>query len=100
MQLTDSIPAGHAVFPGHFAGRPIVPGAMLVERVVAAAATAFPGFTAAGLRRAKFLRVLGPGEAFTIEFPSPPASGLKFRVTAGDETVAEGQLVALAPPSG
>jgi len=103
MTVSDVIPAGHAVFPGHFAQRPIVPGAMLVDRVIAAATAAFPGFEAGGVRRAKFVRVLGPGEAFTIEFSGPPGasspgSGLKFRVASGEETVAEGQLVASAPP--
>ena len=81
------------------AGRPIVPGAMLVGRVIAAAAAAFPDFRSGGVRRAKFLRVLGPGEAFRIELSEPAGAGLKFRVAAGDETVAEGQLVAAAPPS-
>lgn len=99
MQVNDVIPPGHPVFPGHFAGRPIVPGALLIGRVVAAAAAAFPGFEAGGVRRAKFLRVLGPGEAFRIEFSEPSGAGLRFRVATGDETIAEGQLVASAPPA-
>jgi 3-hydroxyacyl-[acyl-carrier-protein] dehydratase len=103
MQHTDVIPVGHPVFPGHFPGRPIVPGALLIERVIVAAAAAYPEFQPGGLKRAKFVRVLEPGEAFTIEFPGEfsgaNATGLRFRVLAAGETVAEGQLVASAPPA-
>ncbi len=100
MTATDVFPATHAVFPGHFEGRPIVPGALLMARVTAAVADAFPEMTVTGIRRAKFVRTLGPDETFEIELFPPSGSGLRFRVAAAGDTVAEGQIVVSAPPQG
>lgn len=79
--------------PGHFPGRPVVPGAVILQCVLDAAAAANPDSAIGGVRRVKFLRVLSPEEAFSIEFEPPGASGLKFRVRSADAPVADGQLM-------
>ncbi len=87
------ISADHPSLPGHFPGRPVVPGAVILQCVLDAAATANPGRAIGGVRRVKFLRVLSPDEAFSIEFEAPGASGVRFRVQSADAPVADGQLM-------
>jgi len=47
--------ASHPSLPGHFPGRPIVPGVVLLDEVMALAALAHPGRRVAGLPAVKFL---------------------------------------------
>jgi 3-hydroxyacyl-[acyl-carrier-protein] dehydratase len=63
MDKTLSVAAGHPIFAGHFPGRPIVPGVMLLEWVLAGIAQArhCPP-SALRLREAKFFTPLGPAE--------------------------------------
>lgn len=93
MAKTEKIDADHPALPGHFPGRPIVPGALILERVLQAAAANFADAAACGVRRIKFLRPLSPEEAFWVEFDSPGASGVRFRVQTGGGAAADGQLV-------
>ena len=58
---TFSWPAGHPVFAGHFPGRPIVPGVMLLEWVLGECARRRGVATSAlRVREAKFFRPLQP----------------------------------------
>jgi 3-hydroxymyristoyl/3-hydroxydecanoyl-(acyl carrier protein) dehydratase len=53
----------HPVFAGHFPGRPIVPGVMLLEWVLGEVAAALGRAPATlRLRETKFFTPLGPGE--------------------------------------
>jgi 3-hydroxymyristoyl/3-hydroxydecanoyl-(acyl carrier protein) dehydratase len=87
------ISASHPALPGHFPGRPIVPGAVLLQCVVDAAAQAAPGRAIGGVKRIKFLSMLSPEQAFSIEFDEPGASGLRFREQSAGSAVADGQLM-------
>jgi 3-hydroxymyristoyl/3-hydroxydecanoyl-(acyl carrier protein) dehydratase len=93
--MTDTlrISASHPALPGHFPGRPIVPGAVLLQCVIEAAAEANPGRAIGGVRRIKFLSMLSPEQAFSIEFDAPGASGVRFRVQSAGAAVADGQLM-------
>ena len=109
------VPAGHPSLPGHFPGRPVVPGVVVLDRVLAAA-EALLGATPAGLRlpQVKFVRPLLPDEPARLRLePARGADGglrLKFRVALRDdgdamrdegsrderrdgETIATGELV-------
>jgi 3-hydroxymyristoyl/3-hydroxydecanoyl-(acyl carrier protein) dehydratase len=87
------ISASHPALPGHFPGRPIVPGAVLLQCVIEAAAQANPGRAVAGVRRIKFLSMLSPEQPFSIEFEQPGASGVRFRVQSAGAVIADGQLM-------
>ncbi len=95
------IPADHPVFAGHFPARPIVPGAMLLDRVAAAAA-AVVRCTVTGVAAAKFLQPVGPGEPLQVNFDLDAGDRLRFEVRGATAVVAKGTLwiVAATPPGG
>ena len=88
------IAAAHPALPGHFPGSPIVPGAVLLERVAAAARRAF-GADVTGLPQVKFLRPLRPHEHAELRIERSGAHA-KFSIHRGPELVAAGTLE-LAP---
>jgi len=71
---THSIPADHPALSGHFPGNPVVPGVVLLDRVLAVARSLDLG-PVSGLPQVKFLKVLRPGTGFRIEIGEPGPSG-------------------------
>ena len=58
---------GHPSLPGHFPGRPVVPGVVVLDRVVAALEAAHGPLPPLRLVQVKFLRPLLPDEPARIE---------------------------------
>lgn len=89
----------HPALPGHFPGRPVVPGVVLLDHVMLAAAEFLGerdggGWSIAQAPAVKFQRPLLPAEAVALEFDGP-AEKLRFRVVlSGDPAtiVATGTL--------
>lgn len=79
-----TVPASHPSLPGHFPGRPVVPGVVLLAQVQAAIESAHGPLPALRLPQVKFMRPLLPGEAALIELePIEGATGARrwrFRV--------------------
>lgn len=73
----DVVPADHPCLAGHFPGNPIVPGVVLVERVLDAMRDEV-GRPLSGIPNVKFLHPLRPGTVFTICW-SLQADGARFR---------------------
>ncbi|TXI47273.1 MAG: hypothetical protein E6Q50_13345 [Lysobacter sp.] len=111
--LRFAIPADHPCLPGHFPGRPVVPGVVMLDRVFAAieAAEAGPAadLVAAAppspmlrLPQVKFVQPLLPAQAARIELErlsSPDAAPRwRFRVLreADGALLATGETQALA----
>ena len=64
---TLRIPAKHPALTGHFPGNPIVPGVVILDKVICATeAWLGDGFHVHGLSHAKFLAPLKPDEAARI----------------------------------
>ena len=84
------IEATHPSLPGHFPGRPVVPGVVLLDEVVARAAP-LAGGRLARLPQVKFLAPLRPGEEARIELDAQPPR-VRFRVLRGETLVASGEL--------
>ncbi|HRP09813.1 MAG TPA: hypothetical protein PLK37_02145 [Terricaulis sp.] len=90
--MTLRIDADHPALPGHFPGRPIVPGVVILDSLVADLAQR-TGARAVGVKRMKFTRPLEPGEEFTVEWGAPQNGGVRFTVKVGAEMLASGQLL-------
>jgi 3-hydroxyacyl-[acyl-carrier-protein] dehydratase len=85
------VPHDHPAFAGHFPGRPIVPGVVLLDRAVQAVEEAL-GQRAVGVGSVKFLSAVGPGA--TLEFSWAAANGrpVRFDITNAGAAVATGSL--------
>lgn len=93
-----SITADHPSLPGHFPGRPIVPGVVLLEQVIEAIENAHlqRGHGTLGplrLPQVKFLQPLLPGEVASIVLAGETPRW-RFRVLRGDTLLASGEVVA------
>lgn len=112
---TFVIPADHPSLPGHFPGRPLVPGVVLLERVIEAvesdcrALAVAPPQGSWRLPQVKFLQPLLPGETARIELErsgagnsgpgDPDQSDLRwrFRVLRETTVLASGEVARPAP---
>lgn len=88
----------HPSLPGHFPGRPLVPGVVLLDRVVAAIEAAHGPLGPLRLPQVKFLQPLLPGEEAQVELVLRQAqderAGWRFRVLRGETVLASGEVVA------
>jgi 3-hydroxymyristoyl/3-hydroxydecanoyl-(acyl carrier protein) dehydratase len=87
-----SIPSDHPSLPGHFPGRPIVPGVVVLEQVLAAIESSHGVLGALRLPQVKFLHPLLPGEIADIVLTGE-SPRWKFRVQRNDILVASGEVV-------
>lgn len=95
----QAVPENHPALPGHFPGRPVVPGVVILSYVRDALCrhagrevycSAWPGV--------KFLSPLRPGEAFAVEVDPGPAESAKFTVRTAERVVARGSVHFFAEP--
>lgn len=91
MQTEWLVPPDHPAFAGHFPGQPIVPGVVLLDRVLWMAGRA-RGAATWTVAQAKFLRPVGPGENLRFNLVDTPRGALGFEVRCGADLVATGVL--------
>lgn len=85
------IPRGAACVDGHFPGAPVVPGVVLLERVVAAV-QGETGRRVAAIGRCKFIAALYPDQTCTIEWKAVTPDLLRFRCHGPQGLLVQGQL--------
>lgn len=92
-----TIPHDHPCLPGHFPGRPIVPGVVVLDRVLAAIEAGHGGALGAlRMPQVKFAQPLLPGEEARIEVEALPDIApprWRFRVLRGDALLASGDAL-------
>lgn len=114
LPMRFTIAADHPCLPGHFPGRPLVPGVVLLERVLEAIEMEHGALGPLRLPQVKFLQPLLPGEEARVELElagdpagelpgtSPgnqgAASRWRFRVLRGDTLLASGDVVSGSSP--
>jgi 3-hydroxymyristoyl/3-hydroxydecanoyl-(acyl carrier protein) dehydratase len=86
------IAADHPCLPGHFPGRPLVPGVVVLERVLEAI-EAQTGCATAAMRlpQVKFLQPLLPGEVARVELDGARPRW-RFKVWRDETLLASGEL--------
>jgi len=87
----------HPSLPGHFPGRPVVPGVLVLDRVLDAIEVAHGPLGPLRLPQVKFVQPLLPGEPADIELDAQgdaDARRWRFRVLRGAVLIASGEVAA------
>jgi len=92
-----AILADHPSLPGHFPGRPVVPGVVVLDRVIDVIEAAHGPLGAMRLPQVKFVQPLLPGEVADITIEAGTLDGdanrWRFRVTRDGAPIASGEVV-------
>ena len=86
------IPVDHPAFAGHFPGRPILPGVLLLAEMMEALSAAGQANEPMTIGAAKFLAPVGPGALLTISVLGEPGSPRRFEIRHAERLVASGSL--------
>lgn len=88
--------SGHPTAAGHFPSNPIIPGALLLDEVVAAIAGEAGGVVI--IRAAKFLQPVRPGERVNLYWQPIASGGMRFECRRfGEETLAMTGTIEIGP---
>lgn len=91
--LSLLIAADHPAYAGHFPGRPILPGVVLLDAALHALAGVLGNPAASGqIKSAKFLSPVLPGESLTLHYTASAAGGFRFDIRCDTRTVASGAV--------
>jgi 3-hydroxyacyl-[acyl-carrier-protein] dehydratase len=89
----------HPCFAGHFPGQPILPGVLLLERVMALAQTSLEGpLNECTVYNVKFFAAVTPGDAIDVQLTAAHPGDYRFTVRisqaggAGGVLACSGQL--------
>lgn len=92
-----TIDANHPCLPGHFPGNPVVPGVVVLDRVIAAIEAEHGTLPPLRLPQIKFVQPLLPGQRAHISL-TQEAHRWRFQVHHEDALIASGD-VQLATPN-
>ncbi|MGN6650535.1 AMP-binding protein [Trinickia sp.] len=85
--------ADHPALPGHFPGRPIVPGVVLLDYAIERiGAVLGRRLDACHIGSAKFTSPAAPGEPLALSFHRDERGAIRFTIRAGERTTASGVL--------
>ena len=93
-EVRRAIRADHPCLPGHFPDKPLVPGVLILDAVLAALRARHKDCRLTAIPAVKFLQPLEPEQPFTIRFSAnaDDASKVNFCCCVEDRVIAEGKL--------
>jgi 3-hydroxyacyl-[acyl-carrier-protein] dehydratase len=86
-----SVPADHACLPGHFPGRPVVPGVVLLDEAFALILAGRPGERLAAVDSVKFLVPVLPEQRVAVTWTETPPDRIAFSCVVMERTVLRGR---------
>jgi 3-hydroxymyristoyl/3-hydroxydecanoyl-(acyl carrier protein) dehydratase len=87
-----TVPSTHPTLPGHFPGRPVVPGAIILTEVVHAVAAFLPAARVTGFMSVKFASPMLPEQRCNLTLTDKGNGSIAFEILHGERRVASGQL--------
>jgi 3-hydroxymyristoyl/3-hydroxydecanoyl-(acyl carrier protein) dehydratase len=92
------VPTDHPAFAGHFPGRPIVPGVVLLDRAILFAEQLLDRPVAPWqVGNAKFFSPVEPGEELLFIFETKASGAIAFNIRSAERNIASGSLTPPAP---
>ena len=83
----------HPAYAGHFPGRPVLPGVVLLDAALSAISDATGrSLSTRELASAKFLSPVTPGETLTLEQRTTASGAIEFTIRANERIVARGTV--------
>jgi len=96
--MNFSIAPDHPSLPGHFPGHPVVPGVVVLERVIDAIEAVHGPLRAMRLPQVKFMQPLLPGETARVVLDGETPRW-RFQVLRDDVQLASGEVLSVDAPS-
>lgn len=100
VQIELMVPRHHPSFADHFPGKPIAPGALILQWLCERVQGHCPGQRVSRVKSMKFLGTLAPGDHCCLSLAVGARAGqLNLKLQRGEETVCQG-VVVLADAAG
>lgn len=86
------IPASHPSLDGHFPGHPIVPGVVILDRVVSGLISQLQGVSLECVDYVKFMRPLSSNTVVLVTYQSKSRTVYRFSCECNSSVIVSGQI--------